>query len=359
MNPVLARELKERFRGRWSPVFFTLWIAIIVSIGYFAYVVGSAYVSSTSGFFFGGASVLATATLGRLMFEVTSIVILSAVLFVVPGIAALAIVGERDRLTLPLLQISQLRPHQIVLGKLGSSLAYVILLVVAVAPILTVPMLIGGVTFSDVLMAFGVILATAVVLGSLALWSSARARTIRGAVAASYLWSFLIAMATLMLLVAEVFLLRPGPLDTWGPDGRELYSAWANPYIALVSAVNEPVAERAGVVAPTPFVVVDELLILRQHGTQGADFGLVAGEPGILLAEEIGGPGVVGEGVEPNRGPIWHRTLLLYAALSAVALIAAARKVTAPKPRRTARRRRITPRRISPKGAEGADDAPA
>lgn len=351
MNPVLVRELKERFRGRWSPVFFTLWIAIIVSIGYFSYVVGSVYVSSSSGFFFGGASVLATATLGRLMFEVISIVILSAVLFVVPGIAALAIVGERERLTLPLLQVSQLRPHQIVFGKLGSSLAYVVLLVVAVAPILTVPMLIGGVTFSDVLMAFATILATAFVLGSLALWSSARARSIRGAVAASYLWSFAIGVATLMFLAAEILLLKPSQFDTWGPEGRELYSAWANPYIALVSAVNEPVTSRAGVVAATPFVVVDELLIRRQHGRQGVDFGFAIEEPGVLMSEEFGGPGAVEGGVEQNRGPIWHRTLLVYAALSAVALTASARRLTAPKAQRVAVRRR-------PK-TKVADDAPA
>jgi hypothetical protein len=154
-----------------------------------------------------------------------------------------------------------------------------------------------------------------------------------------------------MLLAAEVLLLKPSQLDTWGPEGRELYSAWANPYIALVSAVNEPVTNRAGVVATTPFVVVDELLIRRQHGRQGVDFGFAIGEPGVLVSEGFGGPGAIGGGVEQNRGPVWHRTLLVYAALSAVALTAATRRLTVPKPQRAAVRRR--PR------TKVADDAPA
>ena len=46
------------------------------------------------------------------------------VLFFVPGLAAGAIAGERERQTLATLQVTLLRPRSILVGKIAAALAY-------------------------------------------------------------------------------------------------------------------------------------------------------------------------------------------------------------------------------------------
>ena len=319
INPVLGREVKERFRRRWTPLFVTLWLATVAAVGYLSYLVGRGWLGSFLG---PGLGTVAAVGLGRFMFESLALVLLTAVLFVVPGIAALAIVGERERLTLPLLQVTQLRPGQIVRGKLLASLAYMTLLVAAVAPLLVLPILLGGVTVADATAALVVIAATALVVGAASLWISARARSVRGAVAAAYLVPFFLAVVTLLALAGEIVLFRAAPNDTFGPTGRELYAAWPNPYVALVSAVDEPIRSR-GAGLPTPFQAIDELLIRRQGGRQGVNF-----RDALFFAFGVEGPD---EELAVNRGFLWHRSLLLYGIVTVVALVAATRHVTVPR----------------------------
>jgi ABC-type transport system involved in multi-copper enzyme maturation permease subunit len=346
MNPVLGREIKERFRRRWAPAFLILWLVIVAVLAYFGYVLGRSWLSNS--FSMGFVGTLGAAGLGRFMFEILALVLLTAVLFVVPGIAALAIVGERERLTLPLLQVSQLTPGQIVRGKLVSSLAYLALLIVAVAPILVLPILIGGVTLADSLVALLMIAVTALMLGSLSLLVSARARSVRGAVGAAYLWSFVFAVLTTVGLVGETLLLRPSELDTFGPTGRELYTAWPNPYIGLVSIVDEPIRSRSAVSFATPFRAIDELLIRRQAGRQGENFNDIVfdGRGGVAVDAPVAflGDGDVAQVVSElprNRGPVWHRTVVLYLLITAVSLWAAARHVSVPRRKLVRRRHRV------------------
>lgn len=344
MNPVLAREVRQRFRRGRSSVLFTVWLVVIASLAYLIYLAGRATAQQFGIFGIGGLA--ANGALGRTMFELISIVLVTAVLFIVPGVMALSIVGERDRLTLKLIQVSQLRPWQIVTGKLGSGLAYVVIMLVAAAPILVLPLLIGGVTFTDAILSFGMILLVAVVIGSMSLWVSAKAKSTRGAVAGAYLWSFFLAVGTLILLVGEVVLLAPSNNDTWGPEGRELYTTWLNPYIAMVSLIDEPIDEQGGLIFATPFRAVDELLLRRQGQQSGIAF---------QDAVAVGMRGEVFGAAEPNgerhRGPVWIRSVLSYAVLILITLRLAARLLTVPErpPRLSFLRRR--PSRGSPDAA--------
>ena len=350
-NPVLSRELRQRFRRGRAPVFFTLWLVIVGVIAYLIFLAGRSYAQSFG--FFGVGAFASSAALGKMMFELTAVFIMTAVLFVVPGVMSLSIVGERDRLTLKLLQMSQLRPLQIILGKLSSGLAYVVLLIVAAGPVLLLPVALGGVKVSDALAALGITLLTAVTLGAISVWTSARAKTTRGAVGGAYLWAFVLAAGTMILLVAEVILIQPNDLRGGGEDGREFYSVWANPYVALVSAVSEPAEPDGGVIFGTPFTAAGELLAVRQGerrfpgvGPVDVSFGGVAIEEGFIVEE---GP----PGEEPIRGPIWIRSVLIYVAIIVVATWLAARAVAAPAPPR------IAVRRPSAKAPTEASDAVA
>jgi hypothetical protein len=338
LNPVTMRELRERFRRNRAGLFVSLWIIIVTGVGYLIYLAARAWASSV-GFFGGGSPLLISSSLGRSMFEMVSLLLLSGMLLVVPGVASLSIVGERERLTLPLLQVSQLKPRQIVLGKLGSSLAYQVLLLVAVAPVMLVPMLFGGVGIGDVAAALASMIATAIVVGSLSVWVSARAKSTRGAVAGSYLITFALVAGTALLLIGEIVFFAPSDRDTWGPNGRELYSIWLNPYMAMVSAVDEPLETTNEFVAlGTPFDPFDTLLRYRQWGSRN-DFGVAGfGDSGIQVDVNFGAPG---EGrTAMNRGRLWVRSLLLAALVTVMTLWFAARRVTVPAPPRLLGRRR-------------------
>ena len=356
LNPVTMREIKERFRRKRAVTFLTLWIVLVVGIGYLIYLAARAW-AGNAGFFGGISPLLISSSLGQIMFELVSLLLLTAMLLVVPGIAALSVVGERERLTLPLLQVSQLKPRQIVLGKLGSSLAYQLLLLVSVAPIMLVPILFGGVRILDVLIAVAVIAVTSILIGSLSVWVSARAKSTRGAVAGAYLWTFAVAAMTALALIGEVYFFAPSRNDTWGPQGRELYSAWLNPYIALASAVDEPLDDtNEFMVLSTPFDTIDTLLSRRQWGSRVFnDFGGVPFGAGPLIEEGFGGvrfeePFFGGNANgPPNRGPLWVRSLIAAAIISGLVLWRATRHVAVPH-HRTRLRLRL-PRKKEPADA--------
>jgi len=345
LNPVAMREIRERFRRQRAVMFLTLWIILVTGIGYLIYLAARAWAGS-AGFFGGISPLLISSSLGRIMFELVSLLLLSAMLLVVPGIAALSIVGERERLTLPLLQVSQLKPRQIVLGKLGSSLAYQLLLLISVAPIMLVPILFGGVDVVDVLVAVAVIALTSILVGSLAVWVSARAKSTRGAVAGAYLWTFVLVVVTALALIGEVYLFAPSRNNQWGATGRELYTAWLNPYIALVSAVDEPLVNtNEFMVLSTPFDPLDSLLSSRQWGNGAIQFGRGFVEPAMVFDQGFGGVGfeeiVPGNAQrEPNRGPLWVRSVIAASLITGLVVWRAARHVAVPRRKTRIRIRR-------------------
>ncbi len=331
MNPVLSREVLERFRSRRAALLVFLWTLGIGLLGYVVYLVGQQFASG----FFGMGRLVATGFVGRFLFQGMTLLMVTAVLMVVPGITALAIVGERERQTLGLLQVTQLTPLQLVVGKLTSSLSYFLLLVVAVAPIIALPLLFGGMTFGDVFAGLGMILLIAVTVGSVSLFISARARSSRGAVAGSYAFTFVLAFFSIAMILAELLVLRGPSGEIIPPRGREVYSSWINPYIATVDAVLSPLSLRSDGQL-TPFTPVQLLLFARQGINQGIGMGGIAGplmvEPGLL-----GGPEFDQRLVQPQeqavrlrRGPVWIRSAAIYVVIAGLALIRSARIVTAP-----------------------------
>ena len=166
---------------------------------------------------------------------------------------------------------------------------------------------------------------TAVMIGSVSLAISARARSSRGAVAGSYVFAFLIAFFTIAMLLAELLVMRGAGGAIVPARGREVVSAWLNPYVAMVDAIETPLALKTDGQL-TPFTPIESLLYARQ-GISGGVFG---GGGGVDFAV----PGrVVEDGrqlVRLRRGPVWVRTVIIYLVLSALALMRAGRTIRAP-----------------------------
>ena len=184
-----------------------------------------------------------TSRFGLLLFEILVLYVqLPLLLFFAALSAASAVAQEKDRRTFVLLLITDLRNHEIVLGKLLGSLLQIVLLLAGTVPILAMLLLLGGIDVGQVVQAV-VILATASLaaasLGSLmALW---RDKT------------FPALALTVLFLVLYLCLVRvPAVLSAvfdWFPHLEQWPSIqlWLDPYLALQSVLNPPVAEQTAI----------------------------------------------------------------------------------------------------------------
>lgn len=88
---------------------------------------------------------------------------------IAPAFTAASLTIERERNTLESLFASLLHPWEIALGKMLGSLVFLLLIVLCGTPALFMPMLLGGVSLTQVLAVVGVLLLTAMYLGTIGL----------------------------------------------------------------------------------------------------------------------------------------------------------------------------------------------
>jgi ABC-type transport system involved in multi-copper enzyme maturation permease subunit len=115
-----------------------------------------------------------SARFGPVLFQILTFVQLSLFLFFAALAAASAVAREKDRRTFILLLMTDLRNHEIVLGKMLGSLLPMLLLLVGSVPVLLLLLLLGGISLEQVLLAELIVGTTALAAGSLgglvALW---------------------------------------------------------------------------------------------------------------------------------------------------------------------------------------------
>jgi len=245
LNPVLARELKQRMRGRLTWLVVTGYLAALALILRLVYLGAS---QSLTGSDF--ADPLASASVGRSIFHWLLFFMLMLVCFIVPGLTSSAISGERERQTLVSLQVTLLRPRSIVLGKLLSSLAFTSFLVVASLPLLSVPFLVGGVSVTEVAKGVAMILLTSVVLACLAVACSALFRRTQAATVIAYALTGALTVGTFIVYGGQRAI--DGPVNKASPailalnpfvatadvvQGRSEDSSFGSPFTALVDLV--------------------------------------------------------------------------------------------------------------------------
>ena len=305
MNPVLARESRQRFRGRWSWLVITGWVIVVGLLTYLFFVAGR---SINVDFFSVRGPLSGLNQAGKWVFEGMTLVLLTAVAFMVPGLTALSVVGERQSQTFNLLQITQITPLGIVLGKLFSSISYFLVLILAVIPLLGLPLAFGAIGLVDVLVVLAMLVLVVAMQASVSIWVSSRAGSNRGAVALSYVLAVAIFFGSFVLMGVEALVISVDIED----NGRELVSTWLNPYVAVADAVAFPYDDLTGFFEgpdlPTPMDPLKALVALRQGDDleDGASLGL-------------------------RRIPGWIATTLIYGLIIALCLWRAARRVTAPR----------------------------
>jgi len=303
-NPVLRRELIERVQGMKVVIFVTLWLALLILVLILAY---QGSVAFNREF---GLDVASIGRVGRQIFEWVLFGMLVLVLFLVPGLTAGAITGERERQTLVPLQMTMMRPRDIIVGKLSAALAFLVLLVIIAMPLLAVSFLVGGLGFFDIIRGLGMLIFTGLVLGSVCVALSAKFRRTTASTVVSYATSFIFAVGSFFAMIAFAIMLSIGG-DGGGEDPPAHLLA-VNPFAAVGDVL--PRSNGVGFIGETfsPFGgmrgLIDEL------GENNQDF------------DEFGRPLNDGE-----RGPrIWVYYTVIGLGVMAFSIRSASKSVTTP-----------------------------
>jgi len=201
-NPVMIKELRGRMRGPRAFVVLTVYLLLMSAFVTLLYVV---YVASTNNVYSGTNAQL----IGKFVFGAVVGIELLLVCFIAPAFTAGAISGERERQTYDLLRTTLLPARSLVLGKLASALSYILLLLVAAFPLQSLAFLLGGVAPEEVLIASGLLIATAFLFGASGIFFSSLMRRTLGSTVLTYAFAL---MATLGLPLILVALLPLGSL---------------------------------------------------------------------------------------------------------------------------------------------------
>lgn len=232
-NPIVAKELRSRMRTWRVAAVVVVYLAIVGAVGYAAYTRTLATASD----------VQSLGQAGRTVFDALAGAVLGFVVILVPGLVGGAISGERERQTLDLLLCTPVRPARIVVGKLVSSLAFVVLLLAASVPLFSVVFLLGQVNIGEVLVVTLIGVVSAFTLGALALLCSAVLRRTTASTVTSYLAA--VALGALPLLLGVLMSNpnpNPGPF-TVGPNGTITGVGTLTAPSGLQGGSNTPIVE--------------------------------------------------------------------------------------------------------------------
>ena len=168
-NPVLVKELKLRFRSFKSFSGLMFYLAVIC-----LFIAGFLLLTTEftgKGFFRPDTSFM--------MFAVLTILQMALVLFITPSLTAGAISSEREKQTLNILLTTTQSSTQIIIGKLLSSVAFLVLMLIAGLPLYSLVFLFCGVSPSQLISIFLFYLLTVVAIGSIGvMFSTITKRTI-------------------------------------------------------------------------------------------------------------------------------------------------------------------------------------
>jgi ABC-2 type transport system permease protein len=193
-NPVIAKELRGRMRDRRTFIVLTFYLSLIASF------VGVVYLflsESASGMSFNPDY---RQMLGKSLFGTVVIIELLLIGFIAPGLTSGAITSEREHRTLDLLKTTLLSPRELVLGKLGAAVIYLLLLIFTVLPIQSLAFILGGVGPAEIIISTILLIVTAVFFSTLGIFFSSFLKRTLAATISSY-GSILLSVLMLVFLI--------------------------------------------------------------------------------------------------------------------------------------------------------------
>lgn len=193
-NPVLVKELKLRFRNLKS---FTgiLFYLIAMSVFVFGFIFLATSLTG-NGFFRPDESFM--------LFSIMTYIQLGLILFITPALTAGTISTEREKQTLNILLTTSQTSFQIIFGKMTSSIAFLLLMIVSGLPIYSLVFLYGGVSPSQLFYIFLFYMLTLLAIASIGVMLSTLIRKTIVAIIATYGAMIFIAGVTAFFLLISV-----------------------------------------------------------------------------------------------------------------------------------------------------------
>lgn len=227
-NPVLTRELRGRIRGWRSVILLIIYLSITGLITFLV------YAASANSFSLGTQDIEAGASIGKAIFITVITATLIQICVITPAMTAGAISGEKERQSYDLLITTLLSPWQIILGKLTSALAFILLLIFAALPIAGLAFLFGGVSGTELIIGVIGLLTTAISYASIGIFFSTIMRsTLSANIAALGSVIFMLLFIPFIFTISSLF-------SNWLINDPEFLSIYilgaiisAHPFIAL------------------------------------------------------------------------------------------------------------------------------
>lgn len=223
INPVLLKEMRQRFRTFRTPLIISLYLLIIGGL-----CLGYVYLRwrHMPGFYQPGRS--------REIFIILSMFQLILLAFVTPGLTSGAISAEREKQTLNVLLVTRLKPLGIVVGKMVSSCAFMVLLLIATLPLYNVILLYGGFSPGQMLGVFAFYLVTVLLFGSVGMACSVFFQRTGSSTVAAYGIVFAVMVGTVLLggFIYEVARV-PGPVPAPVPLASQVLQDLNPPMVML------------------------------------------------------------------------------------------------------------------------------
>jgi ABC-type transport system involved in multi-copper enzyme maturation permease subunit len=190
-NPVLLRELLVNLRATRSFVLLFIYVLFLGVVVYFYWPAGE------------GASLQVGSGVARRLFDLIFLGQFCLVALLAPTFAAGSITGEKERKTYEMLLASPLKPSQILVGKLLSSLSYLVLLILSSLPMMILCFLLGGILLSEIARSYVLLVLAAGTFGLMSVACSSFFRRTSSALVVSYLVILPLAVACLALTRSE------------------------------------------------------------------------------------------------------------------------------------------------------------
>jgi ABC-2 type transport system permease protein len=221
LTPILLKELRATLRGSRAALLITVYVGLGLIAMRLVYGAVTEQLGSGPPIF--------SAQVGQAVFIGLALAVQGLTVFLAPATTVNSISAEYERRTYDLILATPLTPAQLLVGKLLTGLAFVLLLLLAALPLFSVVVMFGGVTAGDILRVVAVVLGTAVAGAMLGLFCSAAARQTYTATLLCY--ALLVALVGGTLLAANFWSLTHG-MEPAPPS----YVA-ANPLSAVASAL--------------------------------------------------------------------------------------------------------------------------
>lgn len=180
-NAAAVRDYRVQLRGNKAVILWAVYLAVLIGFGMLTY--NSAASQERMSV------VAAQASLQRFYSSILGL-LSTLVAMIAPALTATAIVTERQRRSLDLVFSAPVSPKYYLVGKLLSSYRYVWMLLVLSLPITSACVVLGGATWSEVIVSYVLMSIQGLIYTSIALFFSTTAQKPVGAIVWSYLTVF-------------------------------------------------------------------------------------------------------------------------------------------------------------------------